>query len=59
MYELRSLRDQFDSIQEQLGNRGQDVAWTDLGKLLHSRSEIIAQVEASRHQLKKLSLIHI
>ena len=53
MYELRTLRDQFDSIQEQLGNRGQDVAWTDLGKLLHSRSEIIAQVEASRHQLKK------
>ena len=53
MYELRTLRDQFDSIQNQLGNRGQDVAWADLKELLHSRTEIIAQVEALRHQLKK------
>ncbi len=53
MYELRTLRDQFDSIRDQLRNRAQDVAGADLEKLLHFRSEIIAQVEALRHQLKK------
>ena len=53
MYDLRTLRDQFDSIREQLGPRGQDVPWPELEKLLHNRGEMISQVEALRHQLKK------
>ncbi len=53
MYDLRTLKDQFDSIRDQLGPRGQDVAWAELGKLLHTRSDMISQVEALRHQLKK------
>lgn len=53
MYDLRTLRDQFDSIQEQVGGRGHDVDWAGLEKLLHTRSEKIAQVETLRHQLKK------
>ena len=53
MYDLRTLRDQFDSIRDQLGVRGNDVDWVGLEKLLHTRSEMIAQVEALRHQLKK------
>jgi seryl-tRNA synthetase len=53
MYDLRTLKDQFNSIRDQLGPRGQDVAWVELEKLLHTRSEMISQVEALRHQLKK------
>ena len=53
MYDLRTLKDQFHSIRDQLGVRGNDVDWVELEKLLHSRSEMIAQVEALRHQLKK------
>jgi len=53
MYDLRTLRDQFDSIRDQLGPRGADVAWAELEKLLHTRSEMISQVEALRHQRKK------
>ena len=52
MYDLRTLRDQFDSIQDQLGPRGQDVAWAELQKLLGTRRDMISQVEALRHQLK-------
>ncbi len=52
MYDLRTLRDQFDSIQDQLGPRGQDVAWAELEKLLGTRRDMISQVEALRHQLK-------
>ena len=53
MYDLRTLRDQFDSIRERLGPRGKDVDWVELEKLLHTRSDMIAQVEALRHRLKK------
>ncbi len=53
MYDLRTLRDQFDSIRDQLGGRGKDVDWAGLEKLLHTRSEMITQVETLRHQLKK------
>lgn len=53
MYDLRTLKDQFNSIRDQLGQRGQDVAWVELEKLLHTRSEMISQVEALRHHLKK------
>jgi len=53
MYDLRTLRDQFDSIRDQLGVRGNDTDWAGLEKLLHTRSEMIAQVETLRHQLKK------
>jgi len=53
MYDLRTLRDQCASIREQLGTRDQDVAWSELEKLLNARSELIGQVESLRHQLKK------
>ncbi|MDA0739666.1 MAG: serine--tRNA ligase [Nitrospirae bacterium] len=53
MYDLRTLRDQFDSIRDQLGGRGKDVDWAGLEKLLHTRTEMITQVETLRHQLKK------
>ena len=53
MYDLRILKDQLNTIQGQLGSRGQDVAWTELEKLLHARTDAISQVETLRHQLKK------
>ncbi len=53
MYDLRSLKDNLHTIKAQLGLRGNDVDWDDLEKLLQSRRDLIAQVEALRHQLKK------
>ncbi len=53
MYDLRSLKDNLHTIKAQLGPRGNDVDWDDLEKLLQSRRDLIAQVEALRHQLKK------
>ncbi|MCZ6800339.1 MAG: serine--tRNA ligase [Nitrospirae bacterium] len=53
MHDLRTLRDQIDTIRDQLGPRGSDVVWDDLGKLLQQRGALIQQVEDLRHQLKK------
>jgi seryl-tRNA synthetase len=53
MHDLRTLRDQLDTIRDNLGPRGADVAWDDLAKLLQQRGELIQQVEELRHQLKK------
>ena len=53
MHDLRTLRDQINTIRDHLGPRGSDVAWDDLGKLLQQRGALIQQVEDLRHQLKK------
>jgi len=53
MYDLRFLKDHLPALKAQLGPRGNDVDWDDLEKLLQSRRDLIAQVEALRHQLKK------
>lgn len=55
MYDLRTLRDNLDSIREQLGSRGTDVAWDDLRKLIEERRSLIKQVECERHAVKKFS----
>ncbi|MBP8117410.1 MAG: serine--tRNA ligase, partial [Nitrospira sp.] len=53
MYDLRVLRDNLDSLRDQLGARGKDVAWEDLRKLTEDRRTCTIQVEELRHQLKK------
>ncbi|MBI5855365.1 MAG: serine--tRNA ligase [Nitrospirae bacterium] len=53
MHDLRYLREQFDTLRDQLGSRGADVPWEDLQKLLQERRELTTQVEDLRHQLKK------
>lgn len=53
MYELRYLRENLDAVRAQLGPRGADVAWDDLGKLIEERRGMNAQVEQLRSQLKK------
>lgn len=53
MYDLRVLRDNLDSLRDQLGARGKDVAWEDLRKLTEDRRSCTIQVEELRHQLKK------
>ena len=53
MYDLRHLRDNLDTIRDQLGPRGRDVAWEDLRKLIQERRSLMAVVEDLRHQLKK------
>ena len=52
MHDLRTLRDQLDTIRQQLGVRAADVPWDELEKLLQNRRELIAQVDAIRHQVK-------
>ena len=52
MHDLRTLRDQLDTIRQQLGVRAADVPWDELEKLLQNRRELIAQVDALRHQVK-------
>lgn len=53
MYDLRYLRDNLNMIREQLGPRGADVPWDELGKFLIERKGLMSQVEQLRHQLKK------
>ncbi len=53
MYDLRYLRDNLDSLREQLAARGADVAWDDLRKVLTERKGLAAHVEQLRHDLKK------
>jgi len=53
MYDLRVLRDNLDSLRDQLGARGKDVAWEDLRKLTEDRRTCTIRVEELRHQLKK------
>lgn len=53
MYDLRYLRDNLNTIREQLGARGADVPWDELGKFLTERKGLLSEVEQLRHQLKK------
>jgi seryl-tRNA synthetase len=53
MYDLRTLRDNLDSIREQLGLRGADVPWDKLRALIEQRRTLASQVEQLRHELKK------
>jgi seryl-tRNA synthetase len=53
MYDLRTLRENMDTIREQLGSRGSDVPWDTLRKLVDERRALTGQVEQLRHELKK------
>ncbi len=53
MYDLRYLRDHLDVLRNRLGDRGADVAWSDLDKIIAERRTLTSQVEQHRHQLKK------
>jgi seryl-tRNA synthetase len=53
MYDLRYLRDNLDAIRTQLVDRGREVGWEDLRKLIQDRRSLLASVEDLRHQLKK------
>lgn len=53
MYDLRHLREHVNAIREQLGARGQDIAWDELQKLLDERRGLSMQVEDLRAELNK------
>ena len=53
MYDLRYLRDNLDSLREQLGPRGADVPWDSLRGLIEQRRALTSQVEQLRSELKK------
>jgi seryl-tRNA synthetase len=53
MHDLRTLRDNLDTIKAQLGPRGKDVAWDQLRAWLEERRTLIAAVDSLRHELKK------
>ena len=53
MYDLRTLRDNFDAIRDQLGPRGADVQWESLRKFIEERRMLTGQVEQLRSDLKK------
>jgi seryl-tRNA synthetase len=53
MFDLRHLRDNLDSIREQLGARGRDVQWDALRKLLDERRTLTMHAEELRADLNK------
>ncbi len=53
MYDLRTLRDNFDAIREQLARRGGDVPWDRLRALIEQRRTLTGQAEQLRHELKQ------
>jgi len=53
MYDLRTLRDNFDAIREQLGPRGTYVPWDRIRTLIEQRRTSSSQSEQLRHELKK------
>lgn len=53
MHDLRSLREDSDTVRARLGVRAQDVPWEDLRKLLQDRRSLTMTVDDLRHQLKK------
>lgn len=53
MHDLRSLRDNLDAVQTQLGSRGHDVPWGLLKTLLENRRALTGDVEQRRYELKK------
>jgi len=56
MYDLRTLRENLDTLQTRLGQRAADVPWDDVRKLIQDRRALTSQVEDLRHQLKKGSM---
>ena len=55
MYDLRTLRDNLETIRDQLGSRGADVAWDNLRNKLEDRRNLIIKVEQERHEIRKVS----
>lgn len=53
MYDLRLLRENLDRIRDQLGDRGRDVQWDALRKLLDERRALTIQAEGLRADLNK------
>jgi seryl-tRNA synthetase len=53
MHDLRTLRENLDSVREHLGPRGSDVPWDELRKLIQERRDLTISVEQLRHRLKK------
>ncbi len=53
MYDSRYLRQQLDTLREQLGPRGADVPWEDVRKAVQERHELTPKLDDLRHQLKK------
>ena len=53
MYDLRTLRDNLNTILEQLGARGGDVPWDRIRTLIEQRRALTGQVEQLRHELRK------
>ena len=53
MYDLRTLRDNFDAIRGQLARRGGDVPWDRLRTLIEQRRTLTGQAEQLRHELKQ------
>jgi seryl-tRNA synthetase len=53
MYDLRFLREHLDQLRDQLGDRGHDVQWDVLRKLLDERRALSMQVEELRAELNK------
>src|SRR5215510_7147499 len=53
MYDLRTLRDNLETIRDQLGPRGAGVPWDTLRTLVEERRALTGQVERLRHDLKK------
>lgn len=53
MYDLRLLRENLDRIRDQLGDRGRDVQWDALRKLLDERRALTIQAEELRADLNK------
>lgn len=53
MHDLRGLRENLDAVRRDLGQRGADVPWDALQKVLQERARLQTQVEEFRHQLKK------
>jgi seryl-tRNA synthetase len=53
MHDLRTLRENLDTIKSQLGPRGADVAWDDLRARLEERRALTVTVDTLRHELKK------
>jgi seryl-tRNA synthetase len=53
MYDLRLLRENLERIRDQLGDRGRDVQWDALRKLLDERRALTIQAEELRADLNK------
>ncbi|MFM7841065.1 MAG: serine--tRNA ligase, partial [Nitrospira sp.] len=53
MPDLRTLRDNLDTIKSQLGSRGADIPWDLVRALLDQRRTLTTSGDQLRHDLKK------